>query len=84
MLENATLFIDSGYTTPLPFVKITDKDILLRSVLLHMVLFNVKAEIDQFCRGLKSLGVLDAMQANPHLFASYFCLDGIEQLTAGM
>ena len=84
MIEKAALFIDSGYTTPLPFVHITDKEILIRSVLLHMVILNVKAEMDQFCTGLKSLGVLDAMQANPHLFVNYFCLDGMKQMTAGI
>ena len=83
VIDNSSLFVESGVTTALAVVKVADKDNLVKCVALHHVLLKVKAEIDQFCTGLRALGVLDAMQASPHLFVHYFCLDGMQFMKAG-
>jgi len=82
-LDNASLFLESGLTIALPLVRMKDKERIVRVVTLHQVLLKSKAEMDQFSHGLKALGVLDSLQQSPHLFRSYFTLDGVEPMTAG-
>ena len=82
-IDNSALFIESGLTTALALVKVRDKESLVKTVALHQVLLKTKAEIDQFCIGLKALGVLKSMQESPHLFEHYFSLEGIQHMTAG-
>ena len=83
-MENAAVFIESGLTTALALTKVEDKDSIVKTVTLHQVLLKTKAEIDQFCAGLKSLGVLNSIQENPQLFEHYLSLDGTQCMTAGM
>ena len=83
-MENAGVFIESGLTTALAQAKVEDKDSIVKTVTLHQVLLKTKAEIDQFCAGLKSLGVLNSIQENSQLFEHYFSLDGTQCMTAGM
>ena len=82
-IDNSALFIESGITSALALVKTEDKDSIVKTVALHHVLLKTKAEIDQFCDGLKALGVLELLQKNPLLFQQYFCLDGAHHMTAG-
>lgn len=83
-LDNAGLLLDSGLSIALPLVKMKDKEDMVKTVALHQVLLKTKAEMNQFSNGLKALGILDSLQQNPHLFRSYFMLDGVAPLTAGI
>ena len=84
IMDNSDLFIESGFTSALASVTTREIDRMVKTVALQHVLLQTKAEIDQFCAGLKALGVLASMQENPHLFNDYFCLDGIKHMTAGI
>lgn len=52
----------------------------IQALALHDVIFRSKAELDQFCEGLESCGVLSA---NADMARKYFCIDGREKLTSG-
>ena len=51
---------------------------------LHDVILRSKAELDQFCEGLKSCGVLSAVRQYSDLTRKYFSVDGRQKLTSGM
>ena len=73
----------SGFTRPLPCLTKEDKITLIQTVALHYVLLRSKAEMDQFCEGLKSLGVLHAIRKYPDLMSHFFTHQGVDKLTAG-
>ena len=50
---------------------------MIQSVTLHHVL------MDQFCEGLKALGVLDAVREYPDLMSPSFTNTTVQDLTAG-
>jgi hypothetical protein len=59
-----------------------DKQSVLRMLCLHHCLLVIKAELDQLCEGLCTLGVLDEIKRNPQFFAQFFLSEGSEDLTA--
>ena len=61
-----------------------DKNTLIQTVALHYVLLRNKAEMDQFCEGLKELGVLNALRNYPDLIGPLFMKGGLQTLTAGL
>ena len=83
MDEAAELLLSTGFRKPLCSLAMEDKE-CLRSVLLdYHCLLKVKAEMDQFAEGLKSLGVLDMLKRHPDLFSSLFVDGGSTPLTPG-
>ena len=40
-------------------------------------------ELSEFCRGLNTLGVADAMEKFPHLLRGFYSIDAKEHLTSG-
>ena len=82
--SNFDFLNDCGFTKP--FISVTERDKvkIIQTLGLHDVLLRSKAEIDQFAEGLQSCGVLDAIRQNPDLARNYFCINGMEKLTAGV
>lgn len=77
--ENDTLIIETGYRKPL--CRLTMEDVPgLKQTLRDHVLVKVKAELDQFCEGLKTLGVLEKMRKHPSLMAVLFTDSGKKEL----
>ena len=64
-------------------MKESDKVHIVQAMALHDVILRSKAELDQFCEGLESCGVLGAIRRNADLTRKYFCIDGCEKLTSG-
>ena len=61
-----------------------DRQSVLRMLCLHHCLLVIKAELDQLCEGLCTLGVLDEIKRNPQLFAKFFLSKENEDLTVGI
>lgn len=74
---------DCGFTRPSSLVKEKHKVDIIQALALHCVILRSKAEIDQFCKGLVSCGVLVAIRRNPDLARNCFCVEGHEKLTSG-
>lgn len=60
--ESQLLINEKGFRKPLAFLKIGDKDIIIGALLDYYLMVKVKAEIDQFQNGLKTLGFLEEFQ----------------------
>ena len=84
VVESNYVLSDSGFTRPSVLVKESDKVDIVQALALHDVILRSKAELDQFCEGLESCGVLGAIRQNSDLARKYFCIDGCEKLTSGM
>ena len=83
-LHNVDLSLEAGYSLPVAQIQMKDKDKLIKTLLLHHVLFRSKAVLDQLMHGLTACGVLHAIQEHPTQFQPYFVADPQKQLTAGM
>ena len=70
MDEAAELLLSTGFRKPICSLAMEDKECLRLVLLDYHCLLKVKAEMDQFAEGLKSLGVLDMMKRHPDLFSS--------------
>ena len=71
--------MDAGYTKALLY---THKQDMLSTLASHYCLLNVKAELDQFCEGLETLGLLAEIKNHPQVFRCLF-VSGENALTAG-
>jgi hypothetical protein len=78
--DNRVLYIlsDAGCTKALLYRRKQD---MLSSLAFLYCLLNVKAELDQFCEGLKTFGVLSKMKDHPQMFRCLF-VSKEEPLTA--
>ena len=83
LMENSASLIGCGLTVPLSLVTLDDRAVIIDAVLLHYVLLNSKAEIDQLLMGLSALDVLNTVKANSELFEGYFCIGHASPLVAG-
>ena len=77
--ENNGLITETGYRKPLSLLKLEDIPQLKQTLRDH-VLVKVKAELDQFCEGLTTLGVLDKVKMYPSLMAPLFTDIGRKEL----
>ncbi len=75
--------MNSGYTKPLVTAKVSDIPEIKRVVALHYTLLEAIAELDQFKKGLQSLGVLDIVSKNHEMMAPFFTNQGHQKLSAG-
>lgn len=50
-----------------------DREGLQKALREYHTVIKIKAQLDQFCDGLKSLGVLDAIKKYPALMTPFFC-----------
>ncbi len=76
--------MDAGYSRPLTFVSITDKDRLLSVVTKHYTLLRNKAELDQLREGLSALGIGKMMAEHPDMMEPFFVYGLRKELSAGM
>ena len=82
-MKFCTEVTECGFIKAIPCITIDDKITLIQTVALHHVLLQSKAEMDQFCEGLKALGVLDAVREYPGLMSPFFTNTAVQNLTAG-
>ncbi|MED6240596.1 hypothetical protein ATANTOWER_024092, partial [Ataeniobius toweri] len=66
-----------------PLTTISDRDLLLRGLLMFHVVHWVQGPFQRFEEGLKTLGVLNAVKQHPDSFRSLFCREP-QRLTADM
>ncbi|KFP02473.1 G2/M phase-specific E3 ubiquitin-protein ligase, partial [Calypte anna] len=64
-----------------PITDLSDKNMLVNDLLIHHVIKRIKSPLESFSQGLKTLGVLEKMQAHPDAFSSIFCRK-LERLSA--
>ncbi|XP_071602298.1 G2/M phase-specific E3 ubiquitin-protein ligase isoform X1 [Heliangelus exortis] len=64
-----------------PITDLSDKNMLVNDILIHHVIKRIKSPLESFSQGLKTLGVLEKMQAHPDAFSSIFCRK-LERLSA--
>ncbi len=61
-----------GVAKPICSLNLTHRDHIVQSSALHYSVLVVKAELDQLASGLRTLGILDLVQANPKLLRPLF------------
>ena len=66
------VIIESGYTLSLKTIYMSNKNMLIRTIMLHSTILRNKGVLDQLKSGLSSLGVLEAVTKNPSVFKSFF------------
>ncbi len=59
-----------------------DRDKIVQSLAGYYTIVKVKAQIDQFVEGLRVLGILDLVQANPHRGRELFVYSKPQEMTA--
>ena len=64
----------------LPNLTLKNCGLAMQTVMLHDVLLKRKEPLDEFCKGLSSLGILDLVKAYPDLMKPYFVHDEKKQL----
>ncbi len=74
---------DIGIAKPISRLQYSDRHHIVQSSALHYSVLSVKAELDQLANGLRALGVLDMVQANPKLLRPLFLFTASPPLTAG-
>lgn len=79
--EGTDILAHVGYTTPL--FRITQKRKICQSIHEYYCVNRIKQELDQFKEGLKSYGLLDAVQKHQELFKQLFHANSKSYLTAG-
>ena len=74
---------DNDFTKPSSIVQFNDKNFIKQSLCLHHVILKRKAEIDQFRKGIQSLGTRDAVKKYPALLKEFFLFSDKKVLMAG-
>ena len=72
MDEALDLLLTTGFRKPISRLTISDRFNLIAALLDYHLMAKAKAEMDQFCEGLNTLGFLKAMRATPSIFEPYF------------
>ena len=72
MDEALDLLMMTGFRKPVSHLTISDCFDLSAALLDYHLMAKVKAEMDQFCEGLKTLDFLNAMRATPTIWEPYF------------
>ena len=79
--EYEPMLLETGYRKPLASLQIADKTTIMQT-LKAQVLLRVKAEIDQFCDGLRTCEVIEYTRKYPTLMAPRF-MQTLVSLTPG-
>lgn len=61
--------ITAGWLQPLTM---NNRDLAMQAIIVHDVLTKRKEPLDQFCKGLKTLGIYDLIKSQPELMQAYF------------
>ena len=83
ILERGTVvnaLVDDECTSPAR----KNQQSVAKTLCLHHCILTVKAELDQLCKGLSTMGVLDAIRRYPKIFARYFVSEERKSLTFGL
>ena len=83
-MEHCDDIIETGFTKPLATLKFSDREQLVKIIGLHHTIFKCKAELDQLCRGLQALGLLQQIRAYPDVLESLFVWGDRTPVTAGL
>ena len=62
---------ECGQCQPVNGFKLEDKSVIISSIAMHYCIYSAKGELDELRRGLKSLGFLDVVTANPAMSALF-------------
>lgn len=81
-MDFEVMLTETGYRKPISSLVIEDKSNIVKTLKTHMLL-KVKAELDQFCEGLKTCNILEAVIKNPSVMSPFF-ISAEVKLTAGM
>ena len=73
-------FVEAGFSSRISADTIPEAISVLS---LHHCILAVKAEIGQFCVGLSTLNVLEAVRSQPESFRQLFTSDDCNEVTAG-
>ena len=73
--------LETGYRKPLSSLVMLDKAAIQKTLRAH-ILLKVKPELDQFCEGLKTCGVMESTLQYPSLMAPCFTCTTVN-LTGG-
>lgn len=65
------LILETGYRKPLSMLTMSDQQDLVKMLKAH-ILFRVKPELDQFRNGLKTCGILEAVESHLELMSPLF------------
>ena len=71
-LGETDLVLEAGYTKPLSLLSISDRVLLMRTLMLYYALLQSRSVLDQLAEGLFALGVLEAMKLYPNLMEPLF------------
>ena len=70
--EAMELLVSTGFRKPVSQLGMTDVEDVIMVLLEYHLFVKVKAEIDQFVDGLKTLGFLGCLMKNPSMWESFF------------
>ena len=83
--DASSIVFETGYRKSLTLLTLKDRDELIASVKIYHCLIKIKAEIDQFLDGLKSLDVYWYIKTYPELMMQLFVdVPNKRLLTAGL
>ena len=60
--DHAAILLETGCHKPILKLAVADKAALMNALQNHHGLIYIKPEIDQFCEGLETLGVLESIR----------------------
>ena len=80
--EDFQFRFDAGVTVPSTSLEIEQRDDIIRSLVMHYLVFSCKAELDQLKQGLSELKILQLLHTYPTLFKPLFVAYGKPKLTA--
>ena len=70
--DNESLLLETGFRKPIFSLTCVDKALINETLCDYHFLVKVKAELDQFSKGLETLGVLEETKKYPSLMSSLF------------
>ena len=79
--ENTSLLSEAGYRKA---ISINEKDSIIKTLCDYHTLIKFKAEIDDFVKGLKVMGVFEAVLNYPTLMKPFFVIVNDKKLNKGM
>lgn len=55
-------------------LSLQNRDLAMQTLMVHFILQKRKEPLDQFCKGLKTLGILNLVRSYPELMKRYFVM----------
>lgn len=69
--DHELILLETGYRKSVQSLTLSDRPRLVKNLKLY-ALVRSKAELDQFCEGLRECGVLEAVRQHPAVMEPYF------------